>query len=197
MSLVIDYPSVKHHITRPPQQTGKMLPVAKILAENVDALIAKITDRPPRPQLAARMGIGDKTLGFIKAGTGNPTLENIAKVAAFFRVQPYELLRPHGNADELTSAASQPVSGEDLMMAADVADEALQGLWLPKNRYYELVSLALEGISQGLPYAEILEFIAPAARKLAKSEVTSDDSEAGLGPTSARGHGRRAAAGNR
>lgn len=169
-----------------------MLPVAKILAGNVDSLISRIKDRPPRPELAARMGIGDKTLGFIKSGTGNPTLENIAKVAHYLRVQPWELLRPAEPGEEL--AASQPVSAEALMIAADIADEALRGLWLPKNQYYELVSLALEGISEGLPYAQILEFVSPAAKKLARSEV-DHGGEAGLGGARTSGNGRRKAAG--
>ena len=78
------------------------------------------------------------------------------------------------------------------MIAADIADEALRGLWLPKNQYYELVALALEGISQGLPYAKILEFVSPAAKKLAKSEV-DDGSESGLGGAGAASYGRRKA----
>lgn len=166
-----------------------------ILAKRLAELLAS---RPEKSRLdhSRAMGVADGTLGRIKYGTGNPTIEVIDQIASYFRIQPWQLLQPEGELREPVEP-SQPVSGEALMIAADVADEALQGLWLPKNRYFELVSLALEGISQGLPYAEILEFIAPAARKLAKSEVISDDSEQGLDAPGARGHGRRAATGNR
>lgn len=171
-----------------------MLPVAQILAANVERLIGRMTERPPRPQLAARMGIGDKTLGFIKAGNGNPTLESVEKVAMFFRVAPWELLRPAEAEDP--RSASQPVSGEALMIAADLADEALQGLWLPKNRYFDLVALIHDGITRGLPYAQILEFARPAARELA-NRGKADERQPGLGAAGEGSDGGRKAAGNR
>lgn len=73
----MNYQIVKHQNTRYMNQTGTMLPVAKTLAENVTRLIDRLPERPPRPELASRMGIGDKTLGFIRAGSGNPTLDSI------------------------------------------------------------------------------------------------------------------------
>lgn len=165
-----------------------------VLAGRLSALLSS---RPEKSRLdhSKAMGVADGTLGRIKYGTGNPTVDVLDQIAAYFRIPTWELLKPLG-VDEQPVEPSHPVSGEALMIAADVADEALQGLWLPKNRYFELVSLALEGISQGLPYAQILEFITPAARKMANSEV-SDERETGLGAASARGHGRRKAAGNR
>lgn len=110
--LVMKYQLVKHQNTSRLADIGRMLPVAKTLASNVNRLLDRLTDRPPRPQLAAKIGIGDKTLGFIKAGTGNPTLENITKVARFLRVKPWELLRPDGDAP-----ASQPERFDDATMA--------------------------------------------------------------------------------
>lgn len=77
-----------------------MLPInapatAKTLAANVNLLIDALPQvSGGRPMLAARMGIGDKTLGILKAGTGNPTLESIEKAAKFFRKEPWELLKP-------------------------------------------------------------------------------------------------------
>jgi len=58
------------------------------------------------------MGIGDKTLGFIRAGTGNPTLENIAKVAQVLRVKPWQLLHPEGGGE-----VSQPERFDDETIA--------------------------------------------------------------------------------
>ena len=119
---------VKHQITRRPFETGKMLPVAKILAENANRLLDAMPDRPPRPDLAARMGIGDKTLGFIKSGTGNPTLETVAAVAAYLKVKPWELLCPAGSVP--TQSQSQParLDGDMIQQAFREARElAAQG----------------------------------------------------------------------
>ncbi len=74
-----------------------MLPVeaaARVLASNVNALLDSYPTKLPRPKMAAKIDIGDKTLGFLKSGSGNPTLESIVKVARFFKREPWELLRP-------------------------------------------------------------------------------------------------------
>lgn len=165
----------------------------QVLAKHLADLLASRPDLP-RMEHAKLMGVGDGTLGRIVYGTGNPGLEIVDAIASYFRVEPWRLLQPEPEAGRIADAVSQPVSGEALMIAADIADEALRGLWLPKNQYYELVSLALEGISKGLPYAQILDFVSPAARKLAKSEVEHDGGSE-LGRKGASGHGRRKAAG--
>ena len=163
-----------------------------VLARHLTELLAS---RPEKSRLdhSKVMGVADGTLGRIKYGTGNPTLESLDQIANYFRVRTWELIR-NPEAGELT--ASQPVSAEALMIAADLADEALQGLWLPKPRYYELVALIHEGITRGLPYAQILEFARPAAQQYANRERT-DEREPGLGAAGEVGHGRLKAAGNR
>ena len=47
-----------------------------------------------RMALARRMGVSDGTLGRIKYGTANPTVEVIDRIARHFRVKPWELLCP-------------------------------------------------------------------------------------------------------
>lgn len=171
-----------------------MLPAVRILATNVERLIARMTDRPARPELAARMGIGDKTLGFMKAGSGNPTLENIAKVAQFFRVQPWELLKPE-EVDGASPAPSQPMSGDVLMIAADAADEALKGLYLPKPHYWEIVAIAHDCIVEGMPFAEVLDILRPIASEAAKKGAKDGGiTRENYAPPAA--DGRRKAAGN-
>lgn len=100
--------------------------------------------------------------------------------------------------DQLVGAdKSQPVSGEALMVATELADEALRGLWLPKHRYFDLVALIYDGVTQGLPFAEIIDFARPAAGKLAK-ERESDDRAQGLDEADSSGAGRGGTkAGNR
>lgn len=166
----------------------------RVLAAHLAQLLASRPDHA-RTEHAKIMGVGDGTLGRILYATGNPTVEVLDAIAAYFRISTWQLLHPGDTAKSSSGVAesqSQPVSGEALMIAADIADEALRGLWLPKHQYYELVALALEGISQGLPYAQILEFVSPAAKKLAKSEV-NDGGESGLGGARASGYGRRKA----
>lgn len=47
-----------------------------------------------RMALSKRIGVADGTLGRIKYGTGNPTIDVIDKIARYFRVKPWELLQP-------------------------------------------------------------------------------------------------------
>lgn len=87
-----------------------MLPLDKAnsaLAANVGALLDAMSHRPPRPELAARIGIGDKTLGFLKAGSGNPTLESIATFASYFRKDAWELLKPVQSSEEALSKLTE------------------------------------------------------------------------------------------
>lgn len=47
-----------------------------------------------RLELAQRMGVSDGTLGRIKYGTANPTVDVVDRIARYFRVEPWELLKP-------------------------------------------------------------------------------------------------------
>jgi hypothetical protein len=100
--------------------------------------------------------------------------------------------------DTAEPAPSQEMSGEALTIAVELADEALRGLWLPKRHYFDLVALIYDGITKGLPYAEIIEFTRPVASKLA-NERRSDDgrsevdgpSTGDLGSRAVRSGGKR------
>lgn len=93
--------------------------------------------------------------------------------------------------------ASHEVSGEHLMIAHELAEEALRGLWLPRQRFFDLVGLIYEGLTQGLPYAEILDFARPAAKEMAQVQGDEDGSDKGLGGKDPRVAGGRKAADNR
>lgn len=88
--------------------------------------------------------------------------------------------------------ASQDLSGEHLSIALELADEALQGLWLPKRRYADLVALIYDGLTQGLPYAAILEIARPAAAQHAQ-QGAGDGGGQGMDPAGQTGSGRREA----
>lgn len=90
-----------------------MLPVAKIVAANITKLIDQLQDRPDREVLAGKMGMSGKTLGNLRAGSGNPTLKNLSAAAKYLKVQPWELLHPD------RGAASQS-AGLDVAKLADL-----------------------------------------------------------------------------
>lgn len=62
------------------------------LADNLNRLLA--SQDMARIELAKRMGVADGTLGRIKYGKGNPTIDVVDKIARYFRVNPWELLMP-------------------------------------------------------------------------------------------------------
>lgn len=123
------YLNVKRQSTSFACQAGSMLPdpANKALADNLDDLISAMPRKVPRPELASRIGIGDKTLGFLKAGNGNPTLENISKVARYFKIEPWQLLKPKSSEltegiDSLASLAT-PRSRAALQTIQAAADQ--------------------------------------------------------------------------
>lgn len=89
---------------------------------------------------------------------------------------------------------SQEMSGQHLMVATELAEEALRGLWLPRNRFFDLVALIYDALTQGLPYAEIIAFARPAAKDMAGAGG-NDDGGTEVGGEGAADPGRGAAAG--
>lgn len=69
-----------------------MLDNRKILAENLTKLLA--TRSESRLALSRKMGVADGSLGRIKYGTGNPTLEALEGIARFFRLEVWHLFVP-------------------------------------------------------------------------------------------------------
>lgn len=63
------------------------------LAENLTALLATKPD-VSRLALSKQMGVADGTLGRIKYGTGNPTVEVLDQIADYFRIPAWQLLKP-------------------------------------------------------------------------------------------------------
>lgn len=70
-----------------------MLDTKKILAENISALLSTRSD-VSRLELARQMKVGDGTLGNIKYGKGNPTVEVLEQIARFFNLEAWQLLVP-------------------------------------------------------------------------------------------------------
>lgn len=70
-----------------------MLDNKKVLSENLTRLLA--TRSESRLDLSRKMGVADGSLGRIKYGTGNPTLEALEGIARFFRLEVWHLFIPN------------------------------------------------------------------------------------------------------
>ena len=121
--------------------------------------------------MAKSLGLGQRTYASYERDERDPDALVLKQIAA----QGWNvnwLLTGEGaeRLDELSPGLSQDLSAEHLNVALELADETLTGLWLPRNRYAELVALIYDALTQGLPYAEILEFSRPAAKKMAGKE---------------------------
>lgn len=69
------------------------------LTESNQALSAALNqllegEKLARIELAKRMGVADGTLGRIKYGKGNPTLEVVDQIARYYRVPAWRLIQP-------------------------------------------------------------------------------------------------------
>src|SRR5579859_6621173 len=83
-----------------------MLDTQKILAENLTALLERRPDIS-RLNLSKQIQVADGTLGRIKYGNGNPTVDVLERIARFFRVEPWQLLAPNLGT-QLTRSESPP-----------------------------------------------------------------------------------------
>ncbi|MCA8075357.1 helix-turn-helix domain-containing protein [Burkholderia cepacia] len=70
-----------------------MLDTKKILAANLTELLERRPDIS-RLNLSKQIHVADGTLGRIKYGTGNPTVEILDQIARFFKVEAWQLLAP-------------------------------------------------------------------------------------------------------
>lgn len=75
-----------------------------VLAKKLTALLES-RKGISRLDLSRQMGVADGTLGRIKYGTGNPTIEILDQIGDFFRVPSWQLLKPEDAPDESASAA--------------------------------------------------------------------------------------------
>lgn len=84
-----------------------MLDTKKILADNLTALLERRPD-VSRLNLSKQIHVADGTLGRIKYGNGNPTVDVLERIAHFFRVEPWRLLAPDLGAAQLPPPTESP-----------------------------------------------------------------------------------------
>lgn len=153
------------------------------------ARIRHVRGGEAQERFAARYGLSVATVRNYETGKRDPVADFLAALAAdgwnanwLLTGQGPQRIEGAGRVAEAHaaySARSQDLSPDHLTIALELADEALRGLWLPRRGYAELVALVYAALTQGLPYAEILEIARPAARQRA-GEGAGDGSEQGL-----------------
>lgn len=147
--------------------------------------LASIRGSTSQPEMAALLGVSKTTYGRLERGVREIGADVLRRLIGL-GWSPVWLLtgagdrKLGGGAQRQEGAASQDLSPEGLMVAYELAEEALRGLWLPKHLFFELVALVYDGVTRGLPYAQIIDFARPAASQMAK-EKTEDESEQGGG----------------
>lgn len=87
---------------------------------------------------------------------------------------------------EAAPAASQSVRTEDLTLAVQLAEEALEGRRLEPADYAQLVMLIHSALVNGLPSAQVLAFARPASRGLRGKDDGSAVGGSGQGAAGAR-----------
>lgn len=77
--------------------------------------------------------------------------------------------------------ASQGVRPEDVSLAVQLAEEALEGKRLEPPDYGQLVGLIYDALVNGLPSAQVLAFARPAARGLSRGKMDAEQGVGGAG----------------
>lgn len=151
--------------------------------EPIGRRLVSIRGSRTQPEMAALLGVAKTTYGRLERGVRELGADVLTRLQGEGWNANWVLTGAGperiGGAESLVGLESHGVSGEHLSIAVELADEALKGLWLPRNRYYELVALIYDGLTQGLPYAEIIDFARPAATKLAKERDDDGGTEVG------------------
>lgn len=88
--------------------------------------------------------------------------------------------------NEAVPSASQPMRSEDLTLAIQLAEEALDGKRLEPADYAQLVTLIHSALVNGLPSAQVLAFARPASRGLRGKDDGSAVGGSGQGAAGAR-----------
>lgn len=138
--------------------------------------LASIRGFTPQPAMASKLGVSKTTYGRLERGVrevGSDVLRRLAELGW----NPLWVLSGEGN-QRLDAGAvresppkygSQDVSEEALTIALELADEAVRGIgatFVPRSLYARLVRLLYQGVTQGLPVAQVHQIGQEAARAI-------------------------------
>jgi transcriptional regulator with XRE-family HTH domain len=157
----------------------------------IGSRLARVRGGTSQGDFATRLGVHKNTYARWERDEREPSASDLAQLVrdgwnANWLLTGEGAERLNQVSESPAAYASQPLSGEALMVAIELAEERLRrrGEWLPKPRFFDLVALLYEGVTKGLPYAEIIDFDAPAAEK--QAEERDDDSGQGMDESGAQ-----------
>lgn len=144
-----------------------------------------------QPEMAAALGVSKSTYGRLERGVreiGADTLRRLARdgVDIGWLLTGEVAYARSGVSDQRAHYESHPLSDDSLTIALELADRCVGDGWLPRPLYAKLMRLMYEGITQGLPVADVLQHGRRAAQALAQGD-TADGGESAVGET---GRGR-------
>ncbi len=129
------------------------------------------------------MGVSTDALARYIRGENMPAFEIAARLCLAAGVSLEWLAtgkEPETPQNQGENVTSQILRREDVKLAVQLAEEALDGRRLGPADYAELVALIHDALVNGLPSAQVLAFAKPAARGLERGNTDAE----GMGNTS-------------
>lgn len=176
------------------EQHGKALPTSDgELGTRLSAVIDRVGSRQKASSIAGRST--DQLWKYVR-GTAEPPFVALARLCLAtgtsmeWLATGLESEKPlqdkASGQKEAAPSASQPMRSEDLTLAIQLAEEALDGKRLEPADYAQLVMLIHGALVNGLPSAQVLAFARPASRGLRGKDDGSAVGGSGQGAAGAR-----------
>lgn len=170
----------------------------RLSTREIGARLAHIRASTSQRAFAEELGIPLRTYQNYERGDREPDLRTLEAI----RTRGWSLLwllagegperekellaSPERGSEAPFDYPSQPLSDEALTIALEFADRCVGDGWLPRPSYARLVRLLYEGVTRGLPVAEVLQLGQRVSRAMEQGDY-EDDGEPNLG---AAGGGR-------
>ena len=171
-----------------------------IYLREVGLRIALIRGEKPQSEFSDLIGIHKNTLGNYERGDREMGVFALARLVDLgwnanwlLTGEGPERLESLGSGESAAAAGnSQDLRPEELSIAIELAEEALRGKWLPKREYAEVIAGIYAMLTEGLPYADILDLTRPTKESKAKHGAGDGSRSEGDSPSEGANHHRRA-----
>jgi len=130
-------------------------------------------------EMASRLGIALRTWQYYEQDQRLPDAEVLMVFVRWGLNLDWVLMGAGPAVSDGRDHLSAPFApnGEMLMTSHELTEEAIRGTWLPKNRFFDLVSLVYMRLAQSIPYAEIIDFARSEASRLAGQQTNEIDKQ--------------------
>lgn len=125
MDRVIPYPSAMGRRDIQKDEEAIASSTAKVLGENLAALMAARPELDSNPKVAAKTRLGTGTISRLRNGMVDANLDTLERIAKAFEVEPWQLLVPGLTPANLPTL--QPISEQERKLYARIA-EAVKGI---------------------------------------------------------------------